>query len=225
MIGGGNVCADHDTGVWQGVPYSFGIHPDLSKGPLSLGCGGGSASTNTTAYASAELVNAITDPQIGLAAVLGPPVAWYDGVNGYEAASACNQNQDTIVGVGGVSYDINQYYAVVAGVAQCVTTNFQAKDFDISALSTNLKVLRTRSVKATLQLSATSGAPGPVSLAVSGLPAGITAKLATAQPLANSTTALTFKASAATVPGPYEVIVTATSGAAVHSLALLLTVK
>jgi hypothetical protein len=60
---------------------------------------------NLDAVSSHEAVEAATDPEVGLATVIGPPLAWYDPNNG-EIGDICNAQQGTIVGGDGVTYVI-----------------------------------------------------------------------------------------------------------------------
>lgn len=53
-----------------------------------------SALTNLTSVSSHELVEAATDPAVGMATVIGPPLAWYDPNNG-EIGDICNAQQGT----------------------------------------------------------------------------------------------------------------------------------
>jgi hypothetical protein len=53
------------------------------------GCGGGGAVERVTSVASHELVEAVTDPEVGLASGLKAPLAWYDEAGG-EIGDLCN---------------------------------------------------------------------------------------------------------------------------------------
>jgi hypothetical protein len=89
-------CAYHGTFVLNGVNAMYGVMPDLSGG-CATGCGSNTKINNTTSVASHELIEAITDPAVGLATVFGPPLGWYDKVNG-EIGDICNGQQGTIAG-------------------------------------------------------------------------------------------------------------------------------
>jgi hypothetical protein len=70
----------------------YGVMPDLVDTDCAQGCGGDSAQENTTAVASHEMVEAITDPAIGIAPPDGPsaaPMAWYNDTSG-EIGDICN---------------------------------------------------------------------------------------------------------------------------------------
>lgn len=89
-------CAYHGTFVFNGKNAYYGVHPDLSGG-CATGCGSNSKINNTTSVASHELVEAVTDAAVGLATVFGPPLAWYDKVNG-EIGDICNGQQASVAG-------------------------------------------------------------------------------------------------------------------------------
>jgi len=88
-----NYCAYHDTltigGVDPGVPYA--VIPDMTTGACTEGCGTGSTLDLYAQNSSHELVEAITDPELGLAPGRGPvyPRAWDDPDDG-EIADVCD---------------------------------------------------------------------------------------------------------------------------------------
>ena len=98
-------CAYHGTYVRNGVNVNYGVIPDQGGG-CAGGCGANpSRVNNLTSVASHELVEATTDPAVGLATVFGPPLAWYDMTNG-EIGDICNGQQGSTVGGDGVTYTI-----------------------------------------------------------------------------------------------------------------------
>ena len=91
-------CAYHGTFVRNGVNVNYGVIPDIGQSGCNGGCGGSTVTNNTDSVASHELVEATTDPAVGLATTCVPPLAWYGQVdngeigdlcNGQEAANAC----------------------------------------------------------------------------------------------------------------------------------------
>ena len=95
----GGFCAFHYTTTLNGKIVPFGVHPDLSDGICPTGCGGGTALQNAEAVHSHELIEAVTDAEVGLATVVGPPLAWYDPNTGCgEIGDICNGMQGTIAG-------------------------------------------------------------------------------------------------------------------------------
>ena len=89
-------CAYHGTYTRGGKNAYYGVIPDLSGGCAS-GCGTNTKLNNTTSVASHEMIEAVTDPGVGLAANLAAPLAWYDNTNG-EIGDICNGQQGTVSG-------------------------------------------------------------------------------------------------------------------------------
>jgi hypothetical protein len=97
-------CAYHGTFAVRNsagavVNVNYGVVPDQGGG-CAGGCGGNAQRVNNlTSVASHELVEATTDPAVGLATVFGPPLAWYDPNNG-EIGDICNGQQGSTTGNG-----------------------------------------------------------------------------------------------------------------------------
>jgi len=91
-------CAYHGTFVRNGVNVNYGVIPDIGQSGCNGGCGGSTVTNNTDSVASHELVEATTDPAVGLATVFGPPLGWYDQVDNGEIGDICNAQQGTIPG-------------------------------------------------------------------------------------------------------------------------------
>lgn len=88
-------CAYHGTYVLNGVNVNYGIIPDVGDSGCAGGCGASTQCNNTTSVMSHELVEATTDPAVGLATVYGPPLAWYNRTYG-EIGDICNAQQATV---------------------------------------------------------------------------------------------------------------------------------
>jgi hypothetical protein len=91
-------CAYHGTFVLNGVNVNYGVIPDIGQAGCAGGCGGSTVQNNTDSVASHELVEATTDPAVGLATVFGPPLGWYDQVDNGEIGDLCNAIQGTAAG-------------------------------------------------------------------------------------------------------------------------------
>jgi hypothetical protein len=97
-------CAYHGTfqvqnGAGTIINVNYGVIPDQGGG-CAGGCGANAQRVNNlTSVSSHELVEATTDPAVGLATVIGPPLAWYDPNNG-EIGDICNAQQGTTTGNG-----------------------------------------------------------------------------------------------------------------------------
>jgi hypothetical protein len=88
-------CAYHGTYVRNGVNVNYGIIPDQG-GSCAGGCGSNSQRVNNlTSVSSHELVEATTDPAVGLATTYAPPLAWYNATYG-EIGDICNAQQATL---------------------------------------------------------------------------------------------------------------------------------
>jgi hypothetical protein len=82
-------CAYHGTYTLNGKDVFYGVMPDLSGG-CAGGCGTNPTKLqNQTEVASHEMIEATTDPAVGLATTNGPPLGWYDQTNG-EIGDICN---------------------------------------------------------------------------------------------------------------------------------------
>ena len=79
----GGFCGYHSSFRAGRAGIRYAVLPDMSKGSgCDTGCGGGSPFAAVTSVASHELVEAVTDPEVGLARGLSAPLAWYDAANG-----------------------------------------------------------------------------------------------------------------------------------------------
>lgn len=92
-------CAYHGTFVRSGVNVNYGIFPDLGSAGCAGGCGASTFTNNTDAVASNELVEAVTDPAVGLAtSCSAPPLGWIDPTTCQEIGDLCNGQQGMISG-------------------------------------------------------------------------------------------------------------------------------
>ncbi|MGZ3457740.1 MAG: hypothetical protein ACXU86_04460, partial [Archangium sp.] len=94
----GGFCAYHGTfNATRGETY-YGIMPDMGSGSgCATGCGNSTMFNNMTSVSSHEMIEAVTDAEVGLATVVGAPLAWYDSTNG-EIGDICNAQQGSIAG-------------------------------------------------------------------------------------------------------------------------------
>jgi hypothetical protein len=89
-------CAYHSSFTHGGKSIFYGVIPDLG-GACAGGCGTKSQLENTTSVASHELLESVTDADVGNARSVGPPLAWYDSSNG-EIADICVGQTATVAG-------------------------------------------------------------------------------------------------------------------------------
>lgn len=87
----GGFCGYHSAFKRGGKRIAYAVIPDMSAGSgCDTGCGSGAVPFDVvTSVSSHELVEATTDPEVGLATGLAAPLAWYDEKNG-EIGDICN---------------------------------------------------------------------------------------------------------------------------------------
>jgi len=167
----GGFCAYHgtiDAGGSVGEIY-YGVHPDMQAGSgCDVGCGDGAPFDNYTAVASHEMVETITDCEVGLANNNAPPLAWYDNTYG-EIGDICNEQDGSIVGADSQTYTVQREFSNAANA--CIVTA-SSTDFGISASSLSEKVRSGRTATYTITLTPMNGFADPVSLSVGGTPNG-----------------------------------------------------
>ncbi len=123
----GGFCGYHNTGKYgtNGTPIVYGVLMDVFAGGCSDGCGANAtALENATALHSHELVEAVTDPDIGLdtEADYAAPAAWGDNNNMCgEIADICDDGKagDTIT-VSGRSWVVQEVWSNQQG--KCTST-------------------------------------------------------------------------------------------------------
>jgi hypothetical protein len=107
----GGFCAYHSTFTRNGSDVFYGVLPDMSAGSgCDVGCGGSTQFNNQTSVASHELVESTTDPAVGLATILAPPLAWYNSSLG-EIGDICNGVQGTLAGTDGITYTVQKEWS------------------------------------------------------------------------------------------------------------------
>jgi hypothetical protein len=222
-----NWCAYHSTIAATSAfgELFYGVHPDMQAGSgCDVGCGAAAAPfDNYTSTASHEMIETITDGEVGLATALGPPLAWYDATNG-EAADICNQNTSSIVGSDGQTYTVQEIWSNALGA--CVALGpLLPTDFSISATPTSVSINAGNSATVAINTSVTSGSAVTVAPTVSGIPAGVLASISPASVTSGQGATLILSAASATGAGSHTFTVTGTSGAIVHTASVLLTIQ
>jgi hypothetical protein len=128
-------CAYHGTFLRNGQPVYYGVNPDLGPtSPCTPGCGIGTPFVNQCVISSHEMIESITDAEVGLASVLGPPLAWYDDTNG-EIGDICAGTTGTVLGGDGGTYAVqtewsNKYGACIVRAPRRIYGDF---DGDVKA--------------------------------------------------------------------------------------------
>jgi hypothetical protein len=221
---GGGFCAYHGTtnSLINGQHVLYGVMPDMQAGSgCSTGCGTSSVFGNYTSVTSHELVEAMTDAQVGIATVIGPPLAWYDATNG-EIGDICNGQQASYV-ANGTTYTIQLEFSNAAN--NCVTfpAGAPTPNFSLSASPSSVSVTQGSTASSTVTVTPSGGFTSSVSLSASGLPSGVTASFGT-NPTTGSSS-VTFTASATATTGTSSVTITGTSGTLSHTTSISLTVN
>jgi serine protease len=219
----GGFCAYHGTFTRNGQHVYYGVHPDMQSGSgCDLGCGNGAVFANQSSVASHELVEAVTDAEVGLATVLGPPLAWYDNTNG-EIGDICNAQQGAIVGGDGVTYTVQKEFSNQAN--NCIVSKTTAgNDFSISASPGSVSIAQGSSASVSVNTATTSGSTQTVNLAVAGAPSGMTATLTPTSVSSGQSATLAISTTSATASGTFTLTVTGTASSGSHSAQVSVTV-
>jgi hypothetical protein len=219
----GGFCAYHGTtsSLFNSKHVLYGVLPDMQAGSgCSTGCGTSTVFGNYTSVTSHELVEAMTDADVGIATTFSAPLAWYDMTNG-EIGDICNGQQGSYV-ANGTTYTIQLEFSNSA--SNCV--NFpvvSGPNFSLSASPSSLTVTQGSSGNSTITVTPSGGFTGSVSLSTSALPSGVTASFGTNP--TTGTSVVTFTASSTATTGTTSVTITGTSGTLSHTTSISLTVN
>jgi hypothetical protein len=123
----GGFCGYHGTFKIGSQSVYYGVLPALG-GVCAFACGTGTPFQNQQSVASHELIGAITDPDVGLATVIGQPLAWYDPTFG-EIGDLCKGQQGTYIGLDGNSYALHLAFSNTAN--DCVLSKSALRTSDI----------------------------------------------------------------------------------------------
>ncbi len=192
-------CAYHNTIAASPVNIFYGVMPNVTSDGCEAGCGPiGGGFNNTTSVASHELIETVTDAEVGLAQNSAPPLAWYDpqGSNG-EIGDICNGDQGT-VSSHGQSWTVQNEYSNSKGT--CIASS-QAHDFALRIAPGNLALAAGASVKYSVTAVGIGGGAGTITLDSSGFPAGLTASLNKTSISIGDTATLTVSATTAAANG------------------------
>jgi len=221
-------CAYHFTFLYKGASTYYGVVPDFTQGACAQGCGSGNAFQNTCSASSHELIEAVTDAEVGLLPLTSTtndfPEAYQDDASG-EVGDMCALSDGTIVSIAdGKTYTVQQTYSNTTGL--CHTTRHDATDFKVF-FNPNTVTLQAGSpavVDVPVQTATTNGAAQSLALSVSGFPAGITATLSAATVTSGANAVLHLSAAGATTAIKDAIGAVVASGATKHSAGLLVQV-
>jgi N-acetylneuraminic acid mutarotase len=218
----GGFCAYHGTIANAGGAGEiyYGVQPDFQPGSgCESGCGAATtAFGNYTQVASHELVETITDCEIGLATTFAPPLAWYDPNFNMEIGDLCNDQNAQVVGGDGVTYDVQTEFSNSQN--DCVVSGPQVNPLIVGPSQAWCGA--TPGTATVTALGGPTGFPGDVTLSltqVSPTPppgAEITATFSPdpipAPPAQGSTSTMTIQGTTSTPAGTYVLTVQGTSG-------------
>src|SRR6267142_412333 len=219
----GGFCAYHGTtsNTFNSHNVLYGVLPDMQAGSgCATGCGNSTVFNNYTTVSSHEYAEAITDAQVGIATVIGPPLAWYDSTNG-EIGDICNGQQGSYA-ANGTTYTIQLEFSNAANNCILPPPNTGA-NFSLSASPSSLTITQGTSGSSTITVTPSGGFTGSVSLSNSTLPSGVTASFGT-NPTTGSSV-VTFTASSTATTGTTSITVTGTSGTLTHTTTISLTIS
>jgi Calx-beta domain-containing protein len=158
-------CAYHGTEAFDVTTnIRYAVIPDNSS---ASDCGDTPGFGNMTSVVSHEVTEAVTDPDIGLATSLGPPLAWYDSDYG-EVSDICVGFQDGITGGDGRTYVVQQNWSNQA--EDCITSG-TARTISVGDASIMEGDAGARSLRFSVTLSAPSNEEVDVDYQLQGVSA------------------------------------------------------
>ncbi|HEX8107201.1 MAG TPA: hypothetical protein VF516_05700, partial [Kofleriaceae bacterium] len=213
-------CAYHGTIASAGGQgeIEYGVHPDFQPGSgCENGCGAAATQFgNYTQVASHELIETMTDPEVGLATVFGPPLAWADTVFS-EIGDICNDQNGQVAGADGVTYDVQTEFS--NSVNDCIVINPAATP--VTATSAGEACRGTTALATVTVLGGAGRFTSPVTLSVTGVsptppPGGeITATFdpdpVPTPPVNGATSTMRISSTPLTPPGTYTLTIQAAS--------------
>ena len=155
----GGFCAYHGTtsSTLNSKHVLYGVLPDMQAGSgCSSGCGTSTVFGNYTSVTSHELVEALTDADVGIATTFGPPLAWYDMTNG-EIGDICNAQQGNYV-ANGTTYVLQLEFSNSAN--NCVlppAAGGTTPNFTLSASPASVSVTQGSTGSSTITVTKTGG--------------------------------------------------------------------
>jgi MYXO-CTERM domain-containing protein len=205
-------CAYHNTTApTSAIPeFYYGVIPNVTTDGCELGCGPlGGGFNNTTSVASHELIESVTDAEVGLATDNKPPLSWYDpqGTNG-EIGDICNGSQGTI-NSHGRTWTVQQEWSNSHNA--CITAA-DTNDFSVVITPGNQAIAAGQSATYTVTAKTIAGSVGTISLATSGFPTGLSGTFASSALSPGQSTRLTVSATTSATNGDNYFTIHATAG-------------
>ena len=102
-------CAYHSDAHFGAIPFAYAVLPEST--PTDPGCGPSfnPGTGNLDSMASHEMVESMTDVEVGDAITFAPPLAWYDATNG-EIADICN-GEEASATFGGSTWTVQKQWS------------------------------------------------------------------------------------------------------------------
>ena len=216
-------CAYHGTFKIGTQNVYYGVLPDMT-GSCASGCGGAASTfANQTSVASHEMIETITDAEVGLSTTVGPPLAWYDTTNG-EIGDICNAQQGAFVGSDNVTYTVQQEFSNQQNT--CITTRSTstAPDFTIALSPSATTIAPGSSATINVATTAVGGSSQSIGFSLTGLPNGVSAAFSPTTVVAGGSSTLTLTAASSAVAGTASLAIIGTAGSTSHSTSEALTV-
>ncbi len=215
-------CAYHGTFKRGSQNVYYGVLPSVESGSgCETGCGSNSDFfNNATSVASHELIEAVTDAEVGLGTTVTRPLAWYDATNG-EIGDICNASQGTITDAAGTSWVIQKEFD--NATSTCIATKSVSSDFTIAVTPASGTVAQGSTASFTVKTTNVAGSPS-IALSATGLPSGVTGAFSPATVTAGGSSTFTVTASASAATGTASVSIKGTASASSHSASASLTV-
>ncbi|KAJ3411992.1 hypothetical protein HDV05_001421 [Chytridiales sp. JEL 0842] len=149
-------CGYHSTIDLSSIGYTktkflyYGILPDVGSPGCTDGCGNSeSVFDNWCSVASHEIIEAATDPAVGLAGQYGYPLGWYEKTH-YEVGDICNGMQGQLKGADGRSWTIQKEWSNVE--QNCILT----RGSGVKTTTTTTRTTTTRTTTTTLRTTTTT---------------------------------------------------------------------
>ncbi|HLJ85413.1 MAG TPA: alkaline phosphatase family protein [Candidatus Angelobacter sp.] len=217
----GSVNATPITDVWQAVTPEFTLAASPSSASVAQGSSVSSSISTTVGGGFNSAVSlSVSGLPSGVTASFNPASIAAPGSGSstltFAASGTATTGTATVTVTasgGGITHTTTIALTVNAAAVA---------DFSLSASPTSVSVAQGGSGTSTITVNKLNGFSGSVSLAASGLPAGVTASFNPAS--ATGTSTLTFSASSTATTGTATVTITGTSGALSHTTTVKLTV-
>jgi hypothetical protein len=211
-----NFCGYHST-IQTASGTGGLIRYIVNPYPSCTGCQFESTVMNSsTVVLSHEMAETITDPDVGLATTVGPPLGWYDSANGEIGDICAGDPNANMLGFRVQTEWSNADKKCVA--SRAINPN---PDFSLSVTPPSQSVVQGNATSFNVAVTPSGGFSGTVSFSVSGLPSGATGTFANSSGGAT----LNIATATSTATGSFSLTITGTSGSLSHTASATLNVN